>query len=99
MRGCLSWERVNLRGVDLFGANLCEASLKWADLRNATLYYADLSKSVLSGARAEGTDFRNANLTGADFSQVTYDDKTRWPDGFEPEKVGAIRERAPSAPS
>ncbi len=38
------------------------------------------------------TSLKGANLTGADLTGALYDDKTVWPDGFDPDKAGAKRE-------
>jgi hypothetical protein len=56
-------------------ANLASANLKGADFTNA-----DLTDAVLTGA-----DLTNAALAGA-----LYNEKTRWPYGFDPQKSGAV---------
>jgi hypothetical protein len=33
-----------------------------------------------------------ANLFGVDLSGIIYDKKTKWPDGFDPIKAGAVFE-------
>jgi uncharacterized protein YjbI with pentapeptide repeats len=60
----------NLRGADLQGANLYEASLRGADLREANLQGAslrgaDLREANLYEASLRGADLREANLRGA----------------------------------
>ena len=56
-----------------------------SDLHGENLTYANLRGDDLSGANLEG-----AILTRASLYRVVYDDKTRWPDGFDPVAAGAI---------
>lgn len=70
------WLGMALRGVDLRGE----------DMRGACLVGADLSHSDLRGVDLTGADLENACLRGA-----LYDAQTRWPDGFEPRRHGAVR--------
>ena len=63
-------EKANLRGADLWGADLRGANLRganlWdADLRGANLRDADLRDADLRGANLWGADLRGANLRGA----------------------------------
>ncbi|MBC1196802.1 pentapeptide repeat-containing protein [Microcystis aeruginosa BLCCF158] len=66
----------NLKGADLMGANLMGVDLKGADLREADLREAKLDR---------------ADLTGADLTGAIYSDVTQWPDGYDPQKSGALR--------
>lgn len=54
------FDQANLSGVDLSGADLSYASLRFADLSGANLSNANLTRADLSGANLKG-----ANLTGA----------------------------------
>ncbi|EAQ5954080.1 pentapeptide repeat-containing protein [Salmonella enterica] len=70
-----SGSRANLRGADLYGANLCDANLRGANLcganlcdanlRGADLYGANLCDTNLRGADLRDTNLRGANLCGA----------------------------------
>ena len=53
----------DLRGVDLSGCRLREASLVETDLRNAVLRGADLSGARTTGARLDDADLRGATAT------------------------------------
>ena len=75
----------NLRGADLSGANLSMADLSGANLREANLEFANLSKANLIKA-----DLREANLSQANLRKVKYHKDTKWPEGFDPVKAGAI---------
>ncbi|MMQ57540.1 pentapeptide repeat-containing protein [Salmonella enterica] len=55
----------DLRGANLYGADLCDADLRGANLRGANLYGADLRGANLRGANLYGADLRGANLRGA----------------------------------
>ncbi|EHI7963335.1 TPA: pentapeptide repeat-containing protein [Salmonella enterica subsp. enterica serovar Agona] len=66
-----SGSRADLRGANLYGADLCDANLYGADLRgadlcDANLYGADLRGADLCGANLYGADLCDANLRGAD---------------------------------
>jgi hypothetical protein len=78
-----------LRGLPLEdsrlrGTNLREALLDDAVLTNARLKDADLSGAHLYGAHLMGAELDGTVLTGA-----KYDERTVWPEGFEPEAAGA----------
>jgi len=80
-----------LKGANLNGANLTVASLEIADLQNATL------RGALLGADLRQADLRGADLSGADLGNAylvdaIYNEKTVWPDDFNPEVAGAIFE-------
>jgi hypothetical protein len=61
----------------------------------------DLRGVDLTGAFLVNTDFSNADLRGVDFSgadlenvclrDAIYDASTRWPDGFDPQRLGAVK--------
>ncbi|HAK7449901.1 TPA: pentapeptide repeat-containing protein [Salmonella enterica] len=61
-----SGSRADLRGAELFDANLCGADLRGADLCGANLRGAELFDANLCGADLRGADLRGANLCGAD---------------------------------
>lgn len=75
-----------LRGAKLAQAILKEADLTNADLTDAALPGADLQSAKLQGAILTGADLTNANLKNA-----LYDDRTHWPEGYDPQKAGALR--------
>ncbi len=56
-------EKADLRGADLYGANLCEADLRGADLYGANLCEADL----------RGANLYEANLCEADLCEADLD--------------------------
>ena len=93
--------RANLKETNLDGANLNGAYLAWADLGEATLKGADLGDADLAGADLEGADLSGANLCGTSLTRAdltsaklagaSYDRRTAWPEGFEPQDSGAER--------
>ncbi|EDU2378481.1 pentapeptide repeat-containing protein [Salmonella enterica] len=60
-----SGSRANLRGANLYGADLCDANLRGADLCDANLYGADLCDANLRGADLCDANLCDANLRGA----------------------------------
>lgn len=61
---------MNLRNVNLSGANLCKAHLSEADLSGANLSGANLRETDLSGADLSGADLRGAFLREADLNRT-----------------------------
>ena len=72
LRGC------NLHGADLSNATLADCDLRGADLSDTRLYYADLRRASLQGANLEraslaGTNIYDANFVGARFGNAYLD--------------------------
>jgi hypothetical protein len=65
--------------------DLGEARLEGASLKGARFYGADLRGAHLENAKLTGADLTDAKLAGA-----TYDTRTRFPDGFDPETHGLL---------
>ena len=63
-------QRADLRGANLWGADLRRADLRGADLQRADLRGADLWGADLWGADLRGADLRGANLWGADLRRA-----------------------------
>jgi branched-chain amino acid transport system substrate-binding protein len=94
--------QVNLSGANLSGINLSDANLDSADLTGANLSKANLSHvnlrlAKLSQADLRGTDLSEANLANADLREALYDEKTKFPDKFDP--VVANLKLAPKTPT
>jgi len=53
-----------------------------------------LTKAVLKEARIADANFTGANLKGINLQGAKYNNKTIWPDGFNPDKYGAIYEES-----
>lgn len=88
-----------LKGCFFVGCDLRAATLEGADLTKTTFHNVDLRGATLSGAQLTGTQFRQSRLEGADLCAqsletanfgATFDESTRWPDGFDPVKAGAV---------
>ncbi len=69
---------------------LDDANLQGADLSGAYLYRANLARTNLIGTDLRGADLRGANLADADLRDATYNAETSWPEGFAPQRVGAV---------
>ena len=78
-------------GADLHGAVLPGAPLEDANLHHANLKGANLRGAHLAGADLGWANLEGADLQGADLRDARYDDSTRWPSGFDPERHGAGR--------
>jgi len=86
--------KANLRAADLrnaylMGADLTDANLIMANLMGANLTDANLTGADLTSADIRGAKLR-ANLSGANLKTAIYDKMTKWPEGFDYEKSGAI---------
>lgn len=64
-------QRLDLRGVDIRGANLIEAHLERALFVRAHLEKADLINAHLAGANLRGAHLQDTRLQGADLTSVT----------------------------
>jgi len=85
--------RSNLEDARLEGVHFEHAELGSANLQEAHLAPdsdLDLPAANLSGATLEGTRFDDANLAGVNLKGAIYNEKTRWPAGFDPKSMGAI---------
>jgi uncharacterized protein YjbI with pentapeptide repeats len=87
-----SFVHATLKAANLTGAKLAQADLSGADLRDALLDNADLTGASLAKADLRLTSLKSAALAGADLTGALYDEKTVWPDGFDPVKAGAVKE-------
>lgn len=102
----------NFKGAKLILADLSSSSLTLAvfdetRLDFANLDNADLAEASFIGAEVRHCSFRGANLIGAnllceglgeaDLAGARFDDRTRFPDRFEPEQSGAIM-KSPDGP-
>lgn len=79
-------KNARLERAQLSNANLYNAILAWADLRGATLTNANLIGADLRCAQLQGADLqviKPGELEGAKFKGATYDELTKFPDGFD----------------
>jgi uncharacterized protein YjbI with pentapeptide repeats len=95
----LNLRRSDLSDANLAGADLSGTCLRRADLRRADLCQADLSDADLTGANLAQTKlfgamlaspFATAVLIQTRWTGARYDQRTRWPAGFNPQAHGAI---------
>ena len=82
----VSFKYANLRSADLRSANLEGANLRSANLRDADLWGANLRSADLWGANLRDADLEGADLRYATLEGATYNNLTRFPDGFDPEE-------------
>ncbi len=90
--------RVDLSGVVLDGLDLAEASFERGRLAGASFRGANLAGASFERATLEGACFAEATLTGADLTgaslkRVVFDEKTKWPDGFDTSRIKPTRQR------
>jgi len=93
---------INLSEARLAGADLSGAIMTEADLNRAYLHQANLTRANLNGVDLRGAILTEADLSraylhqaklnGANLRGVSYSSTTTWPDGFDPEKAGAVEE-------
>jgi len=76
-----------LRKADLESAILRKTNLQFADLRSA-----NLKSAILRKANIKSADFRFANLESVDLRGAFYDDKTLFPEYFDIEAHGMVRD-------
>ena len=78
----------DLSGARLMNANFTRAHLPDAHLPNANFTNANFTDAHLPNANFTGADLTNANFTDAHLSGATYDSKTIFPHGFDPDARG-----------
>ena len=85
------------KGCNLVGTDFMKVVGRWAStetyLEGADLRGADFRRANLTEAIFEGVDgfvgrWASSNLRGADFRGAIYDDKTMFPEGFDPVESG-----------
>lgn len=107
--GLASLKRADLGGAILEDANLAGAALDEANLTNTTrtrgaiFTGATMYRARLGGADLSQAVLRRENPAGGVPSPVfieyaTYNDATRWPEGFDPKEHGAWKAE-PAEPS
>jgi uncharacterized protein YjbI with pentapeptide repeats len=72
-------------------ATLIRANLSWADLQGCDFTGANLKGAILTGANLKGANFESADLSDVDLRKATYNQLTKWPDGFQVVVTGAVK--------
>jgi Pentapeptide repeats (8 copies) len=90
-----SLENAYFRGAYLRHADFFFAHLEDADFTESVLEGADLFEAITSGTRLVDSDVSNVDfslidLSGLDLVGAKADDRTTWPEGFDPAAVGVI---------
>jgi len=67
------------------------ANFSETNLQSASLAQADIFGAVFKGSNLKGTVMLCHRLEEASLEGAIFDKNTVWPDGYEPEKHGAIR--------
>jgi BTB/POZ domain-containing protein KCTD9 len=80
----------NLHKAWLQEANLKNAKLFGANLTDALLSEANLSEAVLTNAKLMGANLQKATLDKVDLEGAIYNNKTRFPQSFNPSQHSAI---------
>lgn len=77
--------QTTLGGTEFIGAQLTGASIERAFAQGAVFTGSDLSGTSFSGTALYGADFSGSiGIDKAGMSGICWDEKTRWPEGFEP---------------
>jgi uncharacterized protein YjbI with pentapeptide repeats len=71
----------DLSGADLSGADLSGAKLNSTQFVKGILRGTILRRAILSRANLASADLRDADLWEADLDKVTWNRRTKWPDG------------------
>jgi hypothetical protein len=96
------FSEATLRWASLRRANLKDAFVLGADFEKATLDGANLEHTYIgSSTKLVKTSLREANLADANLERAEldetelagaiYNEKTKWPDDFDPDAAGAVR--------
>ncbi len=103
----LAWAM--LSDVDLSGSNLSRVNFSGATLHRvklndgANLAFANLSRSDLNQVDLSSANLEGANLEGTAFSNIVFNEATKWPRGFQPppsaKSVGPANSKPADAPA
>ena len=104
LRGCeltgADFSRASLRRANLSDSALMSARFDFADMSGANLSNSDLSGASLVETNLWNADLRGANLRAAGAMSMAnirgaiFDQRTAWPEGFDPVLAGAKAARA-----
>jgi uncharacterized protein YjbI with pentapeptide repeats len=83
LTGASAWA-TQFHEADFEGASLARVILSHTKFRGASLRGADLRQTQFLWVDLRGADLTSADLAGAKFEQATYDEHTRFPQGFTP---------------
>ena len=83
-----NFTKAKLIAVSFENSNLKGADFRQADLNHAKLVDANLLDARLKHASLFGADFRRAILKRANFERADCDTDTKWPNDFDPKRVG-----------
>lgn len=104
LRGCdftgADFSRASLKHANLSDAALMSVRFDFADMSESNLANADLSGASLVETNLWNADLRGANLSAAgaismaNIRGAMFDQRTRWPEGFDPLIAGAKSHKA-----
>lgn len=104
LRGCdltgADFSRASLRRANLSDAALMSVRFDFADMSEANLSNSDLSGASLVETNLWNADLRGAHLRAAGAMSMAnirgaiFDQRTTWPEGFDPVLAGAKSSRA-----
>ena len=77
------------RSANLKLSNLTNANLAGSYLSNANLKLSNLTNTNFERCILYGADMRGINIETANFQGAVFDQKTKWPEGFNPYLKGA----------
>ena len=80
--------KADLTNSDLREAIMTNSDLTFANLTNANLTSAIMWHAELAGASLEGANLSGAELDGVNFDHATYNDETKFPEGFDLDAAG-----------
>lgn len=80
----------NLSGIELANVVFDSADLTEVDFRTAKLINVNFRLAVLVKADLRGADLSSCTLVNTKMDEALYDDKTKFPDQFEPGGAGLV---------
>jgi uncharacterized protein YjbI with pentapeptide repeats len=80
---------LNVQGSSFVNVNFDEAQLEKAYFHRVDFSNSSFENANLSHSRIKDVNFTDANLDGTNLIDACYDNKTVWPDGFDPSVAGA----------
>lgn len=86
------FQGANLRRANFRLSKLQGAEFQGADLKETNFQFADIHEANFKGAKLHGANFKGCeNIRTANWKKAEYNNKTQFPDDFEPNDFGLIQ--------
>ena len=86
------WEQ-DLSDSQFFNMKIQNCVFTDANLSNSKFINSQIKNTNLTHSNLKGVDFKSSNLLNVNLRDAIYNNQTRWPKNFNPDKYGAIKSK------